>query len=58
MESRAGHPLSELSHRLRPPTNFKKTPLSNKAPNYKKRKTMEPQFKGILGEKKERKIFF
>ena len=46
------HPLSQLSHRLAP-NKFKKTPLLNKAANYKKKKTMEPQFKGILGKKKK-----
>jgi hypothetical protein len=52
---RAGPTPKRVKPSLESPNKFKKTPLSNKALNYKKRKTMKPQFKGILGKEKERK---
>ena len=53
--TRANPSPKRVKPSLEAPNKLKKTSLSNKALNYKKRKTMEPQFKGILDKEKERK---
>jgi hypothetical protein len=52
---KAGPSPKRVKPSLEAPNKLKKASLSNKAPNYKKRKTMEPQFKRIWGKEKERK---